>query len=134
VANDGETVKVHYHGTLDDGEVFDSSRDGEPLTFVVGSGQVIAGFDEAVKTLSVGETTKVSIAPGDAYGERQDDRVFEVPRKEAPDGVQPGHEIQLSGGSPAVITEVTDEIVRVDGNHPLAGETLTFEIELVSVQ
>lgn len=134
MANDGETVKVHYHGTLADGEVFDSSREGEPLTFVVGTGQVIAGFDEAVKSLSVGDTSKVTIEAEDAYGDRREDRIFEIPRKDAPDGVEPGVEVELTGGAPAMVVEVTDEIVRIDANHPLAGEALTFEIELVSVE
>ena len=134
MANDGETVKVHYHGTLADGEVFDSSREGEPLTFVVGTGQVIAGFDEAVKSLSVGDTSKVTIESEDAYGDRREDRIFEIPRKDAPDGVEPGVEVELTGGAPAMVVEVTDEIVRIDANHPLAGEALTFEIELVSVE
>ena len=134
MANEGETVKVHYHGTLDDGEVFDSSRGQDPLTFVVGDGKVIAGFDEAVRGLAVGQTVKVRLEPPDAYGERQDDRVFEVPRKEAPEGVQPGHEVRLSGGTPGIIIEVTEEVIQIDGNHPLAGKTLTFELQLVSVQ
>ena len=104
------------------------------LTFVVGDGNVISGFDTAVRGLAVGESVKVRLEPKDAYGDHEDDRVFEVPRKEAPEGVQPGHEVRLSGGTPGLVIEVTEEVIQIDGNHPLAGETLTFEIQLVSVE
>ncbi|MEX2374635.1 MAG: peptidylprolyl isomerase, partial [Dehalococcoidia bacterium] len=133
VAQTGDTVSVHYTGTLDDGTQFDSSVGGEPLTFTVGSGQLIAGFDTAVVGMEVGETKRVRMEPGEAYGERMDDRVIQLPREEAPEGLQAGQQVML-GQTPAMIMEVTDETVTVDANHPLAGQVLTFDIELVSVQ
>lgn len=134
VATDGDLVSVHYHGTLDSGEVFDSSRGGDPLKFVVGAGQMIAGFDAAVHGLAVGESVTVRLEAAQAYGEHRDDLEYQVPRDEAPEGIEVGAQVQLSGGAPAVVTQVTDEYVRVDANHPLAGAALTFEIELVSIQ
>lgn len=133
VASDGDTVAVHYHGTLDSGAVFDSSRERDPFTFVVGSGQVISGFDEAVRGLAVGETIKVRLEPSQAYGERRNDLIFEVARGQAPDGLSPGDSVRLDNGASAVVLEVTDDVVRIDANHPLAGQALTFEIELVSI-
>ncbi len=132
--NDGAVVTVHYHGTLDSGQVVDSSRGRRPRTFVIGRGQLIAGFEAALRRMSAGERTTVRIEPADAYGERLSDRLYEVPRDEAPDGLSPGDEVQLAGGAPAVVVEVTDRVVCLDANHPLAGKALTFEIELISVR
>ena len=134
MANDGDRVTVHYHGTLEDGEVFDSSRGGEPFSFVVGAGDVIAGFDTAVRGLGVGENVTVTLPPDEAYGEHTEELIFEVPKAEAPEGIAAGDQVQLGNGAPAVIVEVTEEVVRVDANHPLAGEALTFEIEIVGIQ
>ena len=134
VAKDGDTVMVHYHGTLDTGKVFDSSREREPFTFVLGRGQVISGFDDAVRGLSVGEIVKVRLEPQQAYGERRDSLIVEIPRSQAPDGLMPGDRVFMGNNVPAVVLEVTDEVVRVDANHALAGQTLTFEIELLSLQ
>lgn len=130
---DGDTVLVHYHGTLDSGEVFDSSRDGEPLSFAVGAGQVIEGFDEAVLGLSVGESVTRRMEPEQAYGARRDDLILDVPLANAPEGVQPGNQVRAANGAVALVLNVTDEFVRIDANHPLAGLALTFEIELVSI-
>ena len=134
IAQDGDTVSVHYQGSLDSGEVFDSSRERSPLTFIVGSGQVISGFDDAVRGLSVGQSVTVRLEPEQAYGERNEDLVLEVPAGQAPEGLSAGDRIQLSSGASAVVLEVTDEVVRLDTNHRLAGQALTFEIELVSVE
>lgn len=134
VAADGDTVSVHYGGTLDDGEVFDSSEGRDPLTFVVGQGQVIAGFDEAVRGMAVGDKKKVHIEPADAYGERSDDRVVTVPLNSAPAGLAVGDRVQLGNGAPATVLEVTSDNVTVDANHPLAGKALNFEIEIVSLE
>ena len=131
---DGDTVSVHYRGTLDSGEEFDSSRGGEPLTFVVGGGQIIKGFDDAVRGLSVGETVKIHLEPDQAYGQPRQDMIFEVPRSQAPEGLTAGIQVQLSNGAPATVVEVTDTAVRIDANHPMAGKALNFEIELVSVK
>lgn len=128
----GDTVQVHYTGTVDSGQTFDSSVGREPLSFTVGTGQVIAGFDAAVDGLAIGESRTVRIEPADAYGEHDPRFVVGVPLEQAPDGLTPGTPVQL-GDRPAVVVEVTDEQVVVDANHPLAGEALTFEIELVSI-
>ena len=134
IVKEGDVVAVHYHGTLDNGEVFDSSRGRVPLTFIVGSGQVISGFDKAVRGLSVGETVTVRLEPDEAYGQRREELILEVPRDQAPENVSVGDSVGLSSGGTAVVLEVTDEIVRIDANHQLVGKTLTFEIELVSIE
>ena len=133
MAADGDRVLVHYHGTLDDGEVFDSSRQRDPLGFVVGSGGVIQGFDDAVRGMAVGDTVTVRIPPAEAYGEIDETRILEVPIAQAPEGLQVGDRVAV-GGAPAVVTAITEETVTVDANHELAGKALTFEIELVEIQ
>lgn len=132
-ATDGDQVRVHYTGTLDDGEVFDSSVGREPLEFTVGSGQVIGGFDEAVRGLRIGESRSVRIEPADAYGERRDDLVLEVPAARAPQGLQVGDRVQLSGGHAATVVSADDTSIVVDANHPLAGQALSFAVELVAI-
>ena len=129
----GDRVAVHYTGTLDDGSEFDSSRDREPLEFEMGAGQVIAGFERAVEALPVGQSSSFRLEPGDAYGETQDDLVFAVPLANAPDGLSVGDSVQLATGQPATVIAISDETVKVDANHPLAGQALTFAVELVSV-
>ena len=133
MVNNGDTVAVHYRGTLDDGSEFDSSKGRDPLTFTVGSGQVIAGFDEAVMGLKVGDKNKVRLEPAKAYGERRNDLVVTVPADRAPAGLKVGDQVQVSG-VPAVVTNVDASGVTVDANHRLAGKALTFEVELVSVK
>ena len=134
VAEDGDTVVVHYRGTLDDGEEFDSSFGGDPLTFTLGTGQLIAGFENAIRGMSVGDTVTVRIEPEDAYGERSNDFILEYPRSEAPDDIAVGQVVRLPNGIPATIVEVTDEIFRLDANHELAGKALKFEIEVVEIR
>lgn len=134
VITDGDIVDVHYVGTLDDGSQFDSSRErGAPFTFTVGTGQVIAGFDDAVRGASVGDVTTVRIEPEDAYGQPSDENIIEVPFNPEQGDIEPGDEVFLTNGQPAVVLEVTEETVTLDANHPLAGEALTFEIEVLSV-
>lgn len=134
MAKNGDTVEVHYTGTLDSGEQFDSSAGGDPLSFVVGSGQVIKGFDDAVLGMNVGDKKKIRIEVNEAYGPRQEDLIFEVPRASAPPGLEAGDGVRLANGAPAVVTEVTADHVRIDANHPLAGQALTFDLELVAVK
>ena len=135
----GDTVRVHYHGKLTDGSTFDSSEGREPLEFTVGTGQVIKGFDDAMVNMGVGEKKTVQIPVDHAYGERNDDMIMEYPKTEFPADMTPavGMELHMSDNSgnvfPVVIAEVKDETVLLDANHPLAGEDLTFEIELVSI-
>jgi FKBP-type peptidyl-prolyl cis-trans isomerase 2 len=131
----GDSVTVHYVGTLDDGSQFDSSRDrNEPLPFDVGSDQVIAGFDEAVRGLTVGDVVTVRIPPEEAYGERDEELVFSVPIEEAPEDVAEGDEVLIGGVTSGVVTEVTETEVFIDTNHRFAGQALTFEIELLSIE
>ena len=134
MANEGEKVAVHYHGTLDDGTIFDSSRERDPLEFIIGSGQVIPGFDSAARSLDVGQSTTVRMEPADAYGEANAELIFEVPIDQVPEPLKEGDRVELMNGAPAVVTSVTDAIVTVDANHPLAGQALTFEIELVAIR
>ena len=134
----GDTLRVHYVGTLDDGTVFDSSRERDPLEFVMGKGMLIPGFETALENHEVGDVVKVVIPPSEAYGELDPELIFTVPRAQVPDHIpaEVGVPLQLSneeGQMDVTITEVTDDELTLDANHPLAGKTLTFEIEVVSV-
>lgn len=138
-AKSGDTVRIHYTGTLNDGTEFDSSSGRDPLEFAVGGGQVIPGFDSAVDGMAVGENKTVTIPPGEAYGERHEQLVQEVPKSALPDEIDPAVGMHLQSRSPEgqvmnlVVTEVADASITVDGNHPLAGQALTFDIELVEI-
>jgi len=138
-AKRGDTVHVHYRGTLDDGSEFDSSSGGEPISFTIGSGQVIPGFESAVEGMTPGEKKTSRFEVDDAYGERRDELVFQVPRDQMPDGeeVEVGDMLQVGfpdGGTAAVtVASLDEESVTLDANHPLAGKPLTFELELVSI-
>ncbi len=129
----GSRVAVHYEGSLDSGKIFDSSRDRDPLEFTIGSGEVIDGFENAVRALSVGESVKIRLESEDAYGDRDESLVFNLPADGAPPGLRVGDQVLLDGDRPVVVTEITDATVKADANHLLAGQALTFEIELVSV-
>ena len=134
----GDTVRAHYTGTLEDGTVFDSSRERDPLEFVMGKGMLIPGFETAVEGREAGETVTVTIAPAEAYGEADPELVFTVARAQVPDHIplNVGVPLQLSneqGQMDVTITEVTADEVTLDANHPLAGKALTFEIEIVGV-
>ena len=139
-AKPGDTVSIHYTGTLDDGTQFDSSQGREPLEFEVGSGQVIPGFDKAVEGMTVGDNKSVRIEADDAYGQRHEQLVQEVDRSMLPDNLEPEAGMTLQSNSPDgqvmqfVVTGVTDDTVTVDANHPLAGQALTFAIELVGIR
>ncbi len=134
MAQTGDTVSLHYRGTLDDGSEFDSSAGRDPLTFTVGAGQVIAGFDEAVKGMAVGEKKTFRLEPEEAYGERSEDLIITVPAENAPEGLQPGQQVAL-GNAPATVVSIGENgDVVVDANHALAGQALTFDVELVSIE
>jgi peptidylprolyl isomerase len=135
----GDTVKVHYHGRLTDGTTFDSSEGRDPLEFQVGSGQVIKGFDEGVTAMGIGEKKTVHIPVNEAYGERSEEMVVEFPKSNFPPELAPEIGMQLTMTNnegqqiPVVIIEVKEEIVVLDANHPLAGQDLVFDLELVSI-
>ncbi len=138
VPKDGDTVRVHYRGTLTDGTEFDSSEGRAPLEFEVGSGSVIPGFDAAVRDLEPGAKTTVSIPCAEAYGDRMDEAIQEFPREAFGDETpEVGWTVELAGPGgqrmAAAIAEVGDEMVTLDFNHPLAGQDLVFEIELVEI-
>ncbi|HEU0112683.1 MAG TPA: peptidylprolyl isomerase [Flavisolibacter sp.] len=136
----GDKVKVHYHGKLRSGETFDSSNGRDPLEFTVGSGQVIKGFDEGVRGMQVGDKKTVEIPVADAYGEKEDERMIQFPLNQFPPDMKPevGMQLMMSDGSgqqiPVTITEVGTENVVLDANHPLAGHDLIFDLELVSIE
>lgn len=138
-AKAGDSVTVHYRGTLDDGTEFDNSRSGEPLSFTLGKGEVIPGFDTAVTGMQAGEKKTVTIAPADAYGESNPDMIGSLERSMLPEDLAPqvGDTLELSlqdGHSLlAKVVETATDFVVLDANHPLAGETLTFELELLSI-
>jgi FKBP-type peptidyl-prolyl cis-trans isomerase 2 len=135
----GDTVKVHYSGRLTDGTTFDSSAGREPLQFEVGSGMVIAGFDNGVMGMQVGDKKTIQIPVDEAYGPKNPDMVIEFPVSEFPDDLQleVGQRLNMTNGAgqiiPVVITEIGQETVMLDANHPLAGEDLVFDIELVEI-
>ncbi|UCB42908.1 MAG: peptidylprolyl isomerase [Dehalococcoidales bacterium] len=139
LAAEGDTVLVHYTGTLEDGTEFDSSRDREPLEFTLGAGQVITGFENAVYGMKEGQTKTVTIPEEEAYGPYRDDLLIEVDHEDLPEEVIPevGTIITISysnGMSLNVpIVEVTETTVILDTNPPLAGKDLTFEITLVDI-
>lgn len=138
-AKTGDKVKVHYHGRLTSGETFDSSSGREPLEFEVGSGQVIKGFDTGVAGMSVGEKKTVNIPVEEAYGPKNPEMVIDYPKERFPSGMDlqvgmplvmkdaSGHQFQVK------VEEIREDVVILDANHPLAGEDLIFDIELVEI-
>ncbi|WP_099826552.1 FKBP-type peptidyl-prolyl cis-trans isomerase [Oceaniglobus indicus] len=138
-AKAGDTVKMHYTGSLADGSVFDSSQGRDPLEFQLGSGQIIPGLDAAVQGMAEGEEKTVTIPANDAYGDHQAERVQAVPRAQFPDHIptEVGTQLQVQTpdgqAMPVVVAEVTDEEVTLDANHPLAGKDLTFAVEIVGI-
>lgn len=136
----GDNVKVHYTGKFDSGEVFDTSEGSDPLEFTVGIGQVIPGFDQALVGMQTGETKNIVIPPGEAYGEREEGLVQQIRRDQFKLGdfePEVGMAIEMrtpdGQGIPMVITEMDDTTVTLDANHPLAGETLYFALNLVEI-
>jgi len=146
-AKEGDRVKVHYTGKLDDGTVFDSSECEDegcgcghgPLEFTIGSGQVIPGFDAGVKGLAVGESKTIHIPVDEAYGERIEEMVAVVPRGDLPPEMKPevGQQLEVTQEDGQVfqvlVVDVNDENITIDANHPLAGQALNFDIKLVEI-
>lgn len=135
----GQKVKIHYTGTLDDGSQFDSSSGRDPLEFEMGAGMVIPGFEKGVSDMQVGEKKTIHIPAEEAYGEKRDDMVMDFERSQLPEGLEPevGMGLQMQGPQgqaiPVQITAVAEETITIDANHPLAGQNLNFELELVEV-
>jgi len=139
IVKDGDTVKVHYTGQLEDGSVFDSSIQREPLEFTLGQGQLIPGFEKAVVGLKVGEKTTANIPCAEAYGDENPEMILEVEKSHLPEDLDPevGVQLQLNQPDgqviPVQITKVEGDKVTIDANHPLAGKDLIFNIELVEI-
>lgn len=138
-AKNGDKVKVHYTGKYESGEVFDSSREREPFEFTLGQGQVIPGFEKEIEGMEIGETKTITIGPDEAYGQRREEMQVNVNKSDFPDDIKPEIGQQLQMKKPdgniinVVVASVEDETVTLDANHPLAGKTLVFEIELLDV-
>lgn len=140
-AKQGDNVKVHYTGRLDDGSEFDSSLERQPLEFVIGQGQIIPGFEQAVVGMNQGDTKTVEIAPEQAYGPRHDEAIQQIPKSALPESIQESLQLgmQLQANDPnghplmLTVTDIAEENITVDANHPLAGQALTFDLELVEI-
>lgn len=135
----GDTVRVHYRGTLTDGTLFDSSEGRDPLEFQAGSRMVIKGFDDGVMGMQIGEKKTIHIPVDEAYGEANPDMVFPFNRSEIPADIplQVGETLHMHNGQqtvPVIIREVTETTVLLDANHPLAGQALNFDLELIEIQ
>ena len=139
-AKQGDTVQVHYTGKFEDGTVFDTSKEGDPLQFTIGEHQVIAGFEQAVVGMSEGQATTAEIPAGQAYGQHDERLVSQVSRDQIPPNVEVSLndrlQIRRSDGKTFVVTvtDITEQTVTLDANHPLAGRDLIFDIELVGIK
>ena len=135
----GQKVKIHYTGTFDDGEIFDSSREVDPLEFEVGAGQVIAGFDAAVLGMAVGETKKIRLLEGEAYGPYNSEMVFDADPSQFEEEIalEVGQQFQteMEDGTPLLLTvkSIEGEKITLDANHPMAGKVLNFDLEVVAM-
>jgi peptidylprolyl isomerase len=138
-AKKGDKVKVHYTGRLDNGDVFDSSVNKEPLEFQLGTGQMIPGFENAIMGLDEGEKITTTVPADEAYGERRDDLMFNVPRSNIPENIDPqvGQKLSIKQPDgqmiPVTVANIKEDAIIIDANHPLAGRDLIFEIELVGI-
>ena len=138
-AKEGDKVKVHYTGKLDDGRVFDSTKDRDPVELKIGEGKVISGFEKGIIGMEEGETKNITIEEGEAFGPRREDLVVDVNKDDFPEGIEPfvGQQLQIKqpDGStiPVTVTDIAGEITTLDANHPLAGQSLRFEIELLEI-
>ncbi len=138
-AKHGDTIRVHYTGKLEDGTEFDSSRDKDPIEFKVGSGSLIPGFEKGVIDMTIGEKKTITIAPDEAYGEKHEELVAKIDKENFPSDISPEIGMPLQIKQPdgeninVIITEILEDSVTLDANSPLAGKTLTFDIELVEI-
>ena len=132
----GNKVKVHYTGKFEDNNIFDTSKDKEPLEFTVGEGQLIPGFEQGVVGLNTGDKKTVELEPEQAYGPVRDELINEVPMEKLPEGVKQGQMLQAQteqGAMNVMVTEVKEKTATVDANHPLAGKKLIFDLEVVEI-
>tara|TARA_R110002020_G_scaffold113236_5_gene260308 strand:- start:1725 stop:2138 length:414 start_codon:yes stop_codon:yes gene_type:complete len=132
----GNKVKVHYTGKFEDNNIFDTSKDKEPLEFTVGEGQLIPGFEQGVVGLSTGDKKTVELEPEQAYGPVRNELINEVPMEKLPEGVKQGQMLQAQteqGAMNVMVTEVKEKTATVDANHPLAGKKLIFDLEVVEI-
>ena len=135
----GQKVKIHYTGTLDDGTQFDSSAGRDALEFEMGAGMVIPGFETGVQEMAIGEKKSIHIPAVEAYGEKREDMVMDFERSQLPEGLEPevGMGLQMQGPQgqpiPVQVTAVAETSITIDANHPLAGQNLNFDLELVEV-
>lgn len=141
MSNEGKTVKIHYTGSFDDGEVFDTSRlSGEPLEFTCGAGMVIKGFDDAVKDMAVGDKKHIHLEPEEAYGAVNEELIQTAPVQNVPNAqdLPVGESVYMQGPDgrpfPVKVVSVDDQNVVFDMNHPMAGKPLNFELELMEVK
>jgi len=138
-AKQGDTVQIHYMGKLQDGTVFDTSRERHPLQFTIGNGQVIAGFEQAVIGMAIGESKTAKIPMEQAYGPRRDDMVVTMERSQLPPDMNPkvGQRLELTQTNDqtmlVTVTNVTETALTLDANHPLAGKELTFDLQLIAI-
>ena len=138
-AQNGDTVKVHYTGKLDDGTIFDTSAEREPLQFTIGEGQLISDFEQAVVGMNPGDSKTVQIPADNAYGPHLEDRIMVIDRNEFPKDLEPKVDQMLQVNQPdgnsfvVKVTDVSESKVTLDGNHPLAGQDLTFDIQLTEI-
>ncbi len=138
-AKTNDKVKVHYKGTLSNGEVFDSSEGRDPLEFTLGSGQVIPGFDKGIQGMEINESKTILIPSTEAYGQVREDLIQEVDKKDLPQEINPEVGLKLVSQTPdgkqipLIVTEIKEESIIVDANHPLAGKDLTFKVTLVGI-
>jgi FKBP-type peptidyl-prolyl cis-trans isomerase 2 len=140
-AKNGDKIKVHYTGKFEDGTVFDTSEERGPLEFTIGGGEVIPGFEQSIIGMEVDEKKSVTIPPEEAYGPRREELIWERKKSEFPEGISPavGKQVGVRLNQPdaplinAIITDVSEDTVTLDANHPLAGKTLVFDIELVGI-
>jgi FKBP-type peptidyl-prolyl cis-trans isomerase 2 len=138
-AKTGDTVKVHYTGKLTNGEIFDTSKDREPLQFTLGEKQVIAGFEQGIEGMKIGEVKEVNLSSENAYGPRKEEMIFEIANENIPPEVNPQVGQTLTMSNPegqqfnVLVHEVGDNSIFLDANHPLAGKDLVFEVELMEI-
>jgi peptidylprolyl isomerase len=136
----GDLVSVHYTGKFTNGEVFDSSKDRDPLKFTLGKKEMLGGIEDKVIGMKPGETKSVTLNPEQAFGDRREDLILKIPKNEFPQHITPSVGLKLELGNakgadlPVVITDVSDDSVTLDGNHPLAGQTVVFDIELIEIK